>query len=151
MAKDKHESLSQLNGAEIIIPTITTDESIEPVVNAEFKDALSEVAAREAFMNEIVTVIVHASTDENQPTHIVLDCNQFKQTFFRDVPTPCRRMFVEILARCKETKYTQQRNQIELDRSEMQARTALAYPFSVTEDKNPKGRAWLSAILAERS
>jgi hypothetical protein len=57
---------------------------------------------------------------------------------------------VEVLARCKETKYSQHTsNPNEPDRIEMRARTALSYPFAVIEDQNPKGAAWLKAVIAE--
>lgn len=147
MAIDKKitDSLSQLNGAEIIVPIIISDQTIEAAVHSEFG---SQALADEAFMNEIVEVTVQSTTDENAAPHIVLNVNGRNQPFFRDIPTPCRRMFLEVLARCKESKYTQRRDSQELDRSEMVQRTALAYPFTVI-DKNPKGSAWLRAVMAE--
>lgn len=141
----KKEELSQLNGIEIQLPSITSDQSLEPVVTQEFDKTVSE----EAFMNEILEIEVASSTDENQPNHIVLDVNNLKQPVFRGQPTRMRRMFVEVLARCKETKYTQIQNPFEPDRQEMRPRTALAYPFTVLHDPNRQGGAWLKAVLAE--
>ena len=147
MAIDKKitDSLQQFNGAEIIQPIIISDQTVEPIVVNEFG---SKAISEEAFMNEIVTVTVQSTTDENAAPHILMSVNGRNQPFFRDVPTPCRRMFLEVLARCKESKYTQTRNPFEPDRSEMVQRSALAYPFTV-EDKNPKGAAWLRAVMAE--
>lgn len=123
----------------------------EPVVEtvAESKD-FRQLAADEAFMNELVTVTVHSTTDENQAPHIIVNCNGVNQPIIRGYPTQVKRKYVEILARMKETKYTQVTpNPAAPDATEMRARHGLAYPFEVTEDANPRGRAWLQNVLAE--
>lgn len=122
-----------------------------PVIEtvSESKD-FGQLAADESFMNELVTVMVHASTDENQAPHIIVNCNGTNQPIVRGVPTKIRRKYVEILARMKETKYTQVTpNPAAPDVSELRARHGLAYPFEVMEDPNSRGRAWLSNVLAE--
>jgi hypothetical protein len=124
---------------------IKSDQSIE-VPTVEFKKAIDD----EKFMNEIVVVEVAETTNENEPPSFVLTVNGLHQPVFRGHPTAMRRMFVEVLARCKESKYTQhQPNPSEPDRIEMKQRTALVYPFQVLQDDNPKGRAWLRAVLSE--
>jgi hypothetical protein len=123
----------------------------EPVIEtvAESRD-FSKLAADEAFMNELVTVMVHSTTDENQPNHVVVNCNGMNQPLIRGVPTTVKRKYVEILARMKETKYTQvTRNPSAPDQIDMVARHGLSYPFDLVEDKNPRGRAWLQNVLAE--
>lgn len=140
------EELSQLNGAEVAVPVIVDDQTIEPVVNMEIADPSSE-----AFMNEIVEVVIHTTADEEEEPHIVLNVNGINQPFFREVPVRCRRMFVEVLARCKQTKYKQVTDPNDMTRQELQPRTANVYPFTVLQDPNPKGRAWLRAVLAERA
>ena len=68
----------------------------------------------------------------------------------RGVPMRVRRKYVEILARMKETKYSQvTRNPAAPDQIDMIARHGLAYPFEMLSDENPRGRAWLSNVLAE--
>ena len=120
---------------------------IDPVsLVTDFKD----VANSEAFMNELVTIEVHASTDENQAPHLIVNVNGTNMPILRGVPTTVKRKYVEVLARMKETRYNQVTpNPAAPDVSEMRARTALAYPFTLLEDSNPKGRAWLNHILAE--
>jgi hypothetical protein len=125
----------------------------EPVIEtvAESRD-FSKLAADEAFMNELVTVMVHSTTDENQPNHVVVNCNGMNQPLIRGVPTTVKRKYVEILARMKETKYTQvTRNASAPDQIDMVARHGLSYPFDLVEDKNPRGRAWLQNVLAEQA
>jgi len=125
----------------------------EPVIEtvAESRD-FSKLAADEAFMNELVTVMVHSTTDENQPNHVVVNCNGMNQPLIRGVPTTVKRKYVEILARMKETKYTQvTRNASAPDQIDMVARHGLSYPFDLVEDLNPRGRAWLQNVLAEQA
>lgn len=109
-----------------------------------------KLAADEKFMNELVTITVHSTTDENQAPHVIVNVNGTNQPIIRGIPTKVKRKYVEVLARMKETKYTQHTpNPAAPDVTEMRARTGLAYPFELVEDKNPKGRAWLQNVLAE--
>ena len=113
---------------------------------ADFRD----LAASEAFMNEQVTIMVHSTTDENQPPQVIVNCNGMNQPIMRGYPTSVRRKYVEILARMKETKYSQvTRNPSAPDQIDMVARHGLSYPFDLIEDSNPRGRAWLQNVLAE--
>jgi len=119
---------------------------IESVLNYE-KLAIEE----EAFMNERVVVYVHPSANDNDPTHFILNVNGRNQPVFRGNETPMRRMYLEVLARMKESKFSQRTyDQTNPEASNaLQERTAVVYPFEVREDPNPKGRAWLRAIQME--
>lgn len=126
--------------------TIKSDQSIETPTQ-ELGAAINEAA----FMNELVIVEVAATTNENDPPNLVLSVNGLHQPVFRGKPTKMRRMFLEVLARCKESKYSQHTNNPnQPDRIELRERTAHAYPFQVLHDSNPKGRAWLRAVLSEK-
>ena len=121
-------------------------QSIESIVTKEFDREVFE----EAFMNEMVTVMVADTTDENVNPMPTPSVNGVMQPIMRGVPTRVKRKYLEVLARCKETKYSQRTaNPMEPDRIEMIPRTAFTYPFSVVEDLNPKGNAWLKAVMAE--
>ena len=127
---------------------ITDDQPVVETV-AESRD-FRDLAADEAFMNELVTVLVHSTTDENQAPHVIVNCNGMNQPIIRGVPTKVRRKYVEILARMKETRYTQVTpNPAAPDVSELRPRSGLAYPFDLQDDPNPRGRAWLANVLAE--
>ena len=129
------------------IDILDDSEIVEPVTgNRDFKKMMKE----ESFMEEVVTLMIHPTTNENEPPYAHLNVNGFNQVIPRGQNVPVRRKYVEVLARMKETRYTQMTpNPSEPDRSVMVARHGLAFPFSVVEDKNPKGRAWLDQILAE--
>lgn len=116
---------------------------------SELKD-FAALASSEVFMNEHVTIMVHSTTDENQPPQVIVNCNGMNQPIIRGYPTTIKRKYVEILARMKETKYNQvTRNPAAPDQIEMVARHGLSYPFDLVEDKNPRGRAWLNNVMAE--
>lgn len=113
--------------------------------------SLAEEARQAAFMEELVELEIHPSTNENDPTHVILNVNGVNQPVFRGTPTRIKRKFVEVLARMKQTSYSQRATDyINPERSnEMIPRSGLAYPFQVLADRNPKGLPWLRAILAE--
>ena len=116
---------------------------------SESKD-FAALASSEVFMNEQVTIMVHSTTDENQPPQVIVNCNGMNQPIIRGYPTTIKRKYVEILARMKETKYSQvTRNPAAPDQIDMVARHGLSYPFDLVEDKNPRGRAWLTNVMAE--
>jgi hypothetical protein len=116
---------------------------------SELKD-FAALASSEVFMNEPVTIMVHSTTDENQPPQVIVNCNGMNQPIMRGYPTTVKRKYVEILARMKETKYSQvTRNPAAPDQIDMVARHGLSYPFDLVEDKNPRGRAWLTNVMAE--
>ena len=110
-------------------------------------------AAEMAFMEEPVSIIVHESTDQNDPDpNPLLQVNGRTQYIVRGREQVVRRKFVEVLARAKKTGYTQSMRHDPVTGNvyqSMNPRTALRYPFSVIEDKNPKGHAWLRKVLAE--
>lgn len=135
---------------DIVIGNVVVDQGqeIEPILANE---GLSKIAAEEAFMNEFCVVEIQSSGDENSADRGVLSVNGRHQPWFRDTPIRMRRMFVEILARMKETKYTPSEPNMQDPESTNipRGRTAFALPFAVLEDDNPKGRGWLAAIKAE--
>ena len=106
----------------------------------------------EAFMHEPMTVLVHESTDENDVDLVQVMVNGNVAFFQRGQPTITKRYFVERLARAKRTSYSQNLDErLGEAMNNLKPRHALKYPFSVIEDKNPKGGAWLRQILAERT
>lgn len=148
------KSLEELNGAGIAAPLIVDDQAMDPAVNIEMAGSFGSGSETdralelEKFMNETVEVTILSSGAENEEPHVVFNANGRNQAFWRDTPTPCRRSILEVIARCKKTKYRQVQNAVELDRQEMIGSTTFAYPFNVV-DTNPKGRAWLAAVKAE--
>lgn len=104
-----------------------------------------------AFMNEQVTVIVHESSDPLAEPLPEIRCNGRLQIFPRGQEVVCRRAFVEVLARAKPIHYSSQ-EYIDGDGNKAikyPQKKSLRYPFSVVDDPNPRGRAWLKQVLAQ--
>ena len=118
---------------------------VEMTAQADLKDL-----ELEAFMNEMLIVRVHEDSNDNSVEVPCPNVNGLNQPFIRGQDQKVKRKYVEALARCRVTKYEQQQDMNRPDNIKMVERTALAYPFTVMHDPNPRGRAWLDAILKQR-
>lgn len=108
---------------------------------------LDDYAAQLAFMEEYVDVVVHESTDPNAEPIVDVYCNGTPQRFIRGVNQKVKRKFVEILANARQTSIkTNVRNEGDNVYNRIDKHTALRYPFAM-QDPNPKGQAWLKALL----
>lgn len=119
-------------------------EPVERVVPKSKLDALK-------FMEDILTVRVHESSNENDHPRPQVWNDGRTFVFIPGREMKVARKFVEVLARAKRTtrglkKVTDDHG---VDSYEYPARTACLYPFSVIHDPSPRGKAWLDAILAE--
>lgn len=133
-------------GKEIDLGEIGTSTGIDPVSENDFANA----ANLAAFMAEPVKILVHESQIDGDLDIICVTVNQLNQPIMRGVETVVKRKYVEALARSRTTKWGQKMDPFERERIKMVEKTALSYPFSVIEDRNPNGRPWLKSILAER-
>jgi hypothetical protein len=113
------------------------------------KGGLDPYAQELIFNEEIVEVMVHESTDENAENPIFTSCQGVPQYFYRGVPQRVKRKYVEILAAVKEhalstPEYTAQDGSRAVG---IRRTSSIKYPFSVISDPNPRGAAWLKALL----
>lgn len=102
------------------------------------------------FMNEMVTVIVHQSTDKMAHPFPEVNVNGRVQRFVRGEEQTVRRCFLERLARLKHTTFenVKTKNPDGDDLYVYPSSTGLLYPFSVVNDSD-KGKSWLKKVLAE--
>lgn len=107
-----------------------------------------DAVALEAFMNEKVIIMIAEDNDEDALPWVVPNVNGVNQPIFRGVETVVKRKFVEVLARAINTTYKQTLKDSADPGSIMHVpKHALAYPFTVVEDRNPDGRSWLKRIF----
>jgi hypothetical protein len=133
-------------GHTINIGDLGQHKAIEQVAENDItKDAIE----LEAFMNEPVTIIVHQAVEEGQLSVQTPNVNGINQPIIRGQEVTVRRKYVEALARCRTTKYTQNIDQRDLSNIQMVEQTVVSYPFSIIKD-TAKGAAWIKKILAER-
>ena len=134
-------------------------EVIQPV----YADIGKKYMEDSAFAEEPVTIQISASSEKNPPK--VVDCwvnGKGAEVFMngkwhilsylpigQQITT--RRKYVEVLARSKPDSV--QTNVVERDgedpENQLTRSTSSKYPFSVIEDRNPAGAAWLRQILME--
>ncbi|MEJ5148964.1 hypothetical protein [Comamonas sp. MYb396] len=105
----------------------------------------------EAFMNEVVTIVVNPPTDADDPTLIQVGVNGVNQFIRRGDAVDVKRKYVEVLARSKRTDFAQTLDERlgEQGFNSLRSMHSLRYPFSMLRDPNPNGGAWLTAILRE--
>jgi hypothetical protein len=124
------------------------DQQVEPVTDLVHFD---DHAAQLAFLSEFVKINIHESGDPTAENPVQLGINGRQVFIRRGVDTIVRRMYVEMLLRAKpEGITTQQVRDGDGDvKNLVHKRRALKYPFSIVQDDNPKGRAWMRKIASE--
>jgi len=120
-------------------------EPIEVVSEKHFVQA----AALEKFMNDIITIVVHQSSEDGSLDFAPVQVNGLNQPMLRGAESKVKRKYVEALARTRTTKYVQQ--VIDPTRPEniqMRELCTLSYPFAVIHDPaGDVGRRWLEEIV----
>ena len=137
--------------SQIVLPTGDLIRPDEPEIMIPDGPTIDEYAKQLAFNEELVTVMVHETAEENAAPLVDVYVNGSAQFFIRGEPVTCKRKYVEGLVRAKPTAIStdvRERNS-ENPQNVINRRSALRYPFSVIEDKNPNGGAWLRKVLAE--
>ena len=136
------EYLGQTNTMEFGVVKPTVAEIIDNPVTLDSADM-------EAFMHEPVMVTVMSSGKDNETEFVQVSVNGTNQMFKRDTPIVVKRKYVERLARAKETGYGQTvDSKLGEDMNKLTQHHSLRYPFTVNRDDNPRGSAWLRAVLA---
>lgn len=119
--------------------------------------------AQLAFAEEAMTIRLEKSSDKFAPKTV--DCwvnGKGVEAFMNGkwvplgwlpvgIPVTTRRKYVEVLARAKPDSIQTEVEDatVERPRNEIVRSTSTKYPFSVIEDRNPKGAAWLTRVLME--
>lgn len=153
-SKSKQFSVDQLAkmGIEAEVPEITVVEQ-QAIDTTVANTDLATLARDESFMAEIVRIRVATTTDPNAPPYATVTVNDVNNRVHlpRGVIVPVKRQHVEVLARMRETRFTQpQRNPMDPESGNyLIPHHATVYPFEVIEDRNPRGAAWLEALRNE--
>lgn len=154
MSKNTKLTADQLAAAGVYVETPQIEvKDDQPMVEPVGMDKdFSQMVADEAFLNEHVVIRLATTTDENAPQFARVCVNDVSNgvDIPRGVPFRVKRMHVEVLARMRETKYTQpQRNPMDPESGNLLIpRHAQVYPFEVLQDTD-RGRAWYARLMAE--
>lgn len=126
-------------------------ESLEPaLIQVVDRPVDPEKIAMLAFMEELVEVHIHTTSDKEADQVFEIFNNGQREVFKRGEVKTVKRKFVNELAMRKVTTYAQVEK---LDESGTRTyvnvpSTALRYPFSVVRDDHPRGADWLKYALA---
>lgn len=127
------------------------------MVHPEF-EVVSEIdAARKKklenllFNEELVTVDILDTDDEDADPHFTIQVSGAYQVFTRGQRITVRRKFIEGLASAKPISYSPSTNtEGEIRSMDYKARRGERYAFSVYHDPNPLGREWLRQVRARQ-
>jgi hypothetical protein len=155
MSKTKQQLAEELARAGVFVETPTID-APEPDFSIETvgQDGdLAKLASDEKFMSEPIKIRLATTTDPNATPYAIVTVNDVRNRAVipRGVPFDVKRCHVEVLARMRETRYTQPvRNMSDPESGNgLIPQHAMVYPFEVLHDPNPRGRAWLERIMSE--
>lgn len=135
----------------------SSDEDIADIAIQGDIYGLEDHARLLQFMEEPVTIMIHESTDPNAEPMVFCAVNgdgagEHKIPWLpRGQPVTIKRKFVAQLAKSRPTSIRSQEvvNPIGERSISYLRHSALAYPFSVIQDNNPRGAEWLKAVLAK--
>lgn len=123
-----------------------TDIDIEVITgNQKFNDVVDE----EAFMNEMVPIMVHDDPTEGALKIITVTVNGINQAILRGRTQLVKRKYVEALARGVTSSYTQSVNPADLSDIAMVGNHATSYNFSILQD-TPRGQSWFERIREQQ-
>lgn len=142
-------------------PAIESRDEVVTAVAAPEDVLKADYAAALAFNEEPITIRIERSAEKFAPSVVDCWCNgkgaevliggRWVETAYLPVgvPVTTKRKYVEILARSKidsvNTKIEDRES--EKPRNLVERFTSSKSPFSVLEDKNPKGAAWLTSLV----
>lgn len=116
---------------------------------------LARICEEDAFANEWMEIRVATTTDKQAPPFAVVTvCGTGQMSRLRiprGVAVRVKRMHVEVLARMRETNYTQPTlNMADPEASNVLIpQNGMVYPFEVLHDPHPLGREWLERLINE--
>ena len=109
---------------------------------------LSKIEDSEAFMNQYLVIMVYEDNREGALRMVTPNVNGNTQPIMRGAKQKVRRKYVEALARSVVTRFDQRR-QDPFDPASlvMVPVTRQTYPFTIINDPDPRGPAWIESLL----
>jgi len=136
------------HGRSVLSGELGKDTTIEPINE---QDIAAGAVEMEAFMNQRLLINIMKSADRESLPVVIPNVNGVNHPILRGVDTLVKRKFVEVLARCRDTKYEQRIDKFNPEKFIMAPSTAIKDPFVVKHDPHPHGNEWLDIILREAS
>lgn len=133
-------------------PTVSANNIQRGDVEEIITDAGKSVAEHEAFMQDVLSIVVQSSGNDNETRMVYVSVNGRPIMLPRDEPVQVKRSYVEVLARCKKTDFDQKIDErLGEGMNNVFPRHSLKHPFTVVSDPaGVRGHEWLRGILAQR-
>ena len=143
---DVHHDLA---GKAAPIPGNELGEDTRPVEPVAANDLIPQ-AELETFMNQLLTVYIHPSSNKEDNPVLVPSVNGKTQPIIRGQNSKVKRKYVEVLARNRHTGYEQETpDATKPHKYVMTPCMVVKDPFTVRHDPHPRGSDWLYNILME--
>lgn len=123
----------------------TIETARDGLTSADYFDEL-------AFMNEDVVVILNRGREKHAPEFEQFGVNGRLIWIKTGVPTRIKRSYLEVMARSQPIDIRTQSGEDQGDAltfNRVERTQSAGFSFSVIEDKNPKGHAWLAKVIRE--
>ncbi len=118
--------------------------------NVEMVTDFKQTMDLEVFMNELVKINIYPDGAQGALEVVTLTVNGINQPVIRGLDQVIKRKYVECLARSRVTSYRQVvKDASQPEKISMVPVAGLTYPFTLREDRNPRGAAWLDALLKQ--
>lgn len=135
------------------LPTLGGDVLVheaEPIVLLESSDVSKDYLKELAFMEEWVTIRLERTGEKNAAKWVQFGVNGVIKWLQPGVPVRVQRKYVEVLARSVpyDVETEVEDATVAYPRNEIVRNARAKYPFSVIEDKNPRGAEWLTKVMA---
>lgn len=132
-------------------PLVREPEAMQPVETASLT---SDYAKELAFSEEPVTILLQIPSEKNPAKVIDVYVNGRVEWIPVNTPWTVARKYVEVLARAKPIDISTKHDTPETapdgnPRNQVLRVTRVLHPFTVIEDKNPRGMEWLRRVMAE--
>jgi hypothetical protein len=129
-------------------PIVREPEAIEPIETGITDDYAGDLA----FMEEKIDILVHPSAEKFAPKYLDVYVNGRPEWIPVGVPYRVARKYVEVMGRTKPTdiQTAHEDPTVERPNNQILRATRVKNPFSVVGDPNPRGREWLTRLLAEQ-
>lgn len=112
-------------------------------------------AAELAFMEEPVRILLHRGREKFAPPMYDFSIDGRAIWIRVDTPTTIKRKYLEVIARSQPFEVETDVNTNEhmgeqaVVQNLIKRHQSARYPFTVIEDKNPRGAAWLAKVMRE--
>lgn len=115
-------------------------------------DDAETVIVDEAFMHEKVVILISPPANESEPEQAQVSVNVRHYYIPRGRPVVVPRFVVEALAHAKQENFKMNAgNSNDPTSTRPVSNHLFSYPFMVSRDDNPKGRAWLEKVMHDPS